>query len=159
MLDIRAVGCSPTTGFGTATLIDDTLALTAAHVVAGADSVEVIDLDGVEHEARIVWFDPDLDLAAVLVPAGVATMSESVVVFDLPATAGTFGVTVGAPGTGPAPAGTPVGTSKGEHYHLYFSVCGTTHIYTGNMSIFTVYSETWRFVRPDTDTPSVHTSF
>ena len=93
------------------------------------------------------------------VPAGVATMSESVVVFDLPATAGTFGVTVGAPGTGPAPAGTPVGTSKGEHYYLYFSVCGTTHIYTGNMSIFTVYSETWRFVRPDTDTPSVHTSF
>lgn len=69
MLDVRANGCGPNVGFGTATLIDDTLALTAAHVVAGASSVSVIDLDGVEHDAQVVWFDPDLDLAALLVPA------------------------------------------------------------------------------------------
>ncbi len=73
MLDVRADGCGPNIGIGTATLIDDTLALTAAHVVAGADSVSVIDLDGVEHDARVVWFDPDLDLAALLVPAELGT--------------------------------------------------------------------------------------
>lgn len=73
MLDVRAGGCGPSVGFGTATLINDTLALTAAHVVAGATSVSVIDLDGNEHEARAVWFDPDLDIAALRVPAGIAT--------------------------------------------------------------------------------------
>jgi len=73
MLDVRADGCGPNIGFGTATLIDDTLALTAAHVVAGADPVSVIDLDGNEHDARVVWFDPDLDIAALRVPAGIAT--------------------------------------------------------------------------------------
>ncbi len=73
MLDVRAAGCGPNLGFGTSTLIDDTLALTAAHVVAGASSVSVIDLLGGEHDARVVWFDPDLDLAALRVPAGIAT--------------------------------------------------------------------------------------
>ena len=61
------------------------------------------------------------------VPAGVATMSESVVVFDLPAAAGTFGVTVGAPGTGPTPAGTPVGTSKSVHYYVYLLLFSVWH--------------------------------
>lgn len=70
MLDVRADGCGPRVGFGSATLIDDTLALTAAHVVAGAGAVSVIDLAGVEHEALVVWFDPGLDLAALRVAAG-----------------------------------------------------------------------------------------
>lgn len=73
MLDVRSDGCAPNIGFGTATLIDNTLALTAAHVVAGADSVSVIDLDGVEHDARVVWFDPDQDIAALQVPTDVGT--------------------------------------------------------------------------------------
>lgn len=73
LLDVRSAGCGPRIGFGTATLIDDTLALTAAHVVAGAESVSVIDLDGNEHEAQAVWFDADLDLAALLVPEGIGT--------------------------------------------------------------------------------------
>ncbi len=71
MLDVRAGGCGPRIGFGTATLVEDTLALTAAHVVAGADSVSVLDLDGGEHDARVVWFDPELDLAALRVPEGI----------------------------------------------------------------------------------------
>ena len=71
MLDVRAGGCGPRVGFGTATLIDDTLALTAAHVVAGADMVSVIDLDGGEHDASVVWFDPQLDLAALRIPGNV----------------------------------------------------------------------------------------
>jgi S1-C subfamily serine protease len=73
MLDVRAGGCGPRVGFGSATLIDDTLALTAAHVVAGAKPVSVIDVDGDVHDARVVWFDPDLDLAALRVPAGIGT--------------------------------------------------------------------------------------
>jgi S1-C subfamily serine protease len=76
MLDVRAGGCGPRLGFGTATLIDDTLALTAAHVVAGGNPVTVIDLDGKEHDARVVWFDPDLDLAALRIPAGIASPVE-----------------------------------------------------------------------------------
>lgn len=73
MLDVRADGCGPRVGFGSATLIDDTLALTAAHVVAGADTVAVLDLEGTRHLAHVVWFDPDLDLAALRVPADIAT--------------------------------------------------------------------------------------
>ena len=76
MLDVRAGGCGANIGFGTATLIDDTLALTAAHVVAGADPVSVIDLDGAEHDARVVWFDPELDIAALRVPAGIGSPVE-----------------------------------------------------------------------------------
>ncbi len=76
LLDVRASGCQTNVGLGTASLIDDTLALTAAHVVAGADAVSVIDLDGLEHAAEVVWFDPDLDLAALRVPAGIATPLE-----------------------------------------------------------------------------------
>lgn len=72
MLDVRTEGCGPNVGFGTATLVDDTLALTAAHVVAGADVVAVVDLDGVEHDARVVLFDPDQDVAALRVPTGLA---------------------------------------------------------------------------------------
>ncbi|MEP1125635.1 MAG: trypsin-like peptidase domain-containing protein [Ilumatobacter sp.] len=67
LLDVRSDGCGPRVGFGTATLVDDTLALTAAHVVAGAESVSVIDRDGDEHDARVVWFDPLLDIAALRV--------------------------------------------------------------------------------------------
>ncbi len=72
MLDVRSDGCGPRVGFGTATLVDDTLALTAAHVVAGADSVSVIDRNGDDREARVVWFDPILDIAALRVAPEVA---------------------------------------------------------------------------------------
>jgi len=71
MVDVRASGCGPRIGFGTATLIDEGLALTAAHVVAGADTITVIDLAGDEHAATVVWFDPDLDLAALTIPTEV----------------------------------------------------------------------------------------
>lgn len=71
-LGVRATGCGPRTGFGTAAMIDDDVALTAAHVVAGADDVAVIDVMGSEHPATVVWFDPDQDLAALRVDAGIA---------------------------------------------------------------------------------------
>ena len=60
----------------------------------------------VDTKAGIGAGDP-IDLK---VPAGVTKMSESIIVFELPAVAGTFGVTVGPAGAAPTPAGTPVGT-------------------------------------------------
>jgi hypothetical protein len=67
-IDVRVDGCGPRIGFGTGTVIDGGDIVTAAHVVAGSTSVEVIDGNGARAPAEIVLFDPDLDLA-VLRPA------------------------------------------------------------------------------------------
>lgn len=96
MLDVRSAGCGPRIEFGTATLIDDTLALTAAHVVAGAESVSVIDRQGVDHVAQVVWFDPTLDIAALRVPADIATVVALQPSRADDATGGTVGVSRGA---------------------------------------------------------------
>ena len=58
-------GCGPRTGFGTGTSIGDGVVVTAAHVVAGATRVEVIDGQGDASSAEVVWFDPALDVAAL----------------------------------------------------------------------------------------------
>jgi S1-C subfamily serine protease len=65
VLDVRANGCGPRETFGTASLVGDVHAVTAAHVVAGADDVQVIDRSGESHPADVVLFDPDLDLAVL----------------------------------------------------------------------------------------------
>ena len=64
-VDVRTSGCGPQRGFGTGTLIDDRLIATAAHVVAGTDTVATIDVDGTRRDAEVVWFDPDLDIAVL----------------------------------------------------------------------------------------------
>ena len=64
-LDVRTSGCGPREGFGTGTLIADRLIVTAAHVVAGTDTVSTIDVDGTRRDAEVVWFDPDLDIAVL----------------------------------------------------------------------------------------------
>jgi hypothetical protein len=71
-IDVRASGCGPRVRFGSGTTIANDLILTAAHVVAGTDEVEVIDTDGNTAAAEVVFFDPDLDLAALrpAVPIG-----------------------------------------------------------------------------------------
>ncbi len=97
LLDVRSHGCGPRVGFGTATLVDDTLALTAAHVVAGAESVSVIDGSGDEHGARVVWFDPMLDIAALRVAPAVADAVEiQPQAADDEATGGTVAVSRGS---------------------------------------------------------------
>jgi S1-C subfamily serine protease len=59
-----------------ATAIGDGLFVTAAHVVAGADTVEVIDADGRRSAAQVVTFDPLLDIAALrAVDAAVETVA------------------------------------------------------------------------------------
>lgn len=76
VLDVRATGCGALTSFGTATLVRDGRAVTAAHVVAGADEVHVIDRSGVEHRVDVVSFDPDLDVAVLSTPPDLGTPIE-----------------------------------------------------------------------------------
>lgn len=64
-VDVRADGCGPRVGFGTGSVVDDGVVVTAAHVVAGATAVEVIAVDGARSPADVVLFDPDLDLAVL----------------------------------------------------------------------------------------------
>ncbi len=72
---VRANGCGPRTELGTATAIGDGVVVTAAHVVAGADDVVLLDAAGVATPADVVLFDPDLDVAA-LRAAGTTSSSE-----------------------------------------------------------------------------------
>ncbi len=62
---VRADGCGPRTELGTGTSIPDGLVVTAAHVVAGAHRVEIVDRSGTAIAAEVVLFDPDLDVAAL----------------------------------------------------------------------------------------------
>lgn len=62
---IRAEGCGPRVELGTGTAIPDGLVITAAHVVAGATRVEIVDRFGATVDADVVSFDPDLDVAAL----------------------------------------------------------------------------------------------
>lgn len=64
-IDVLAHGCGPTPDEGSGSLIDDDLAITAAHVVAGANDVRVVDATGATHAATVVYFDPALDVAAL----------------------------------------------------------------------------------------------
>jgi S1-C subfamily serine protease len=62
---ILAAGCSPSPDLGSGSMIDTDLAITAAHVVAGATDVRVAGADGEPVAAEVVMFDPALDLAAL----------------------------------------------------------------------------------------------
>lgn len=62
---VRADGCGPRTELGTGTVISDGLVVTAAHVVAGAARVEIVDRIGATSVADVVAFDPALDVAAL----------------------------------------------------------------------------------------------
>lgn len=64
-VDVRADGCGPRVGFGSGSVVDGGVVVTVAHVVAGADDVEVIATDGRRTPARVVLFDPDLDFAVL----------------------------------------------------------------------------------------------
>ena len=62
---VRAEGCGPRTELGTGTSIPGGLVVTAAHVVAGADRVDIVERSGATIAAEVVLFDPDLDVAAL----------------------------------------------------------------------------------------------
>jgi S1-C subfamily serine protease len=88
-LRVRADGCGPRTEFGTGTSIGDGLVITAAHVVAGATQVEVIDGRGDTHSAEVVWFDPALDVAAL---RPMSAPNGSAILREAPASEGDTGV-------------------------------------------------------------------
>jgi hypothetical protein len=76
VLDVRATGCGPRETFGNAALVGDGHAVTAAHVVAGADEVTVTDGTGEQHVVEVVLFDPKLDVALVSTPAAIGVPLE-----------------------------------------------------------------------------------
>ena len=66
---VVAEGCGLTADFGSGVAVDvgdrSSLVITVAHTIKGASTLTVIDADGREHEARVVAFDKDSDLAAL----------------------------------------------------------------------------------------------
>jgi hypothetical protein len=64
-LAVEAHGCGPRPSQGAGSVVADRLAITAAHVLAGATSIEVEDADGASTSAEVVVFDPALDLAVL----------------------------------------------------------------------------------------------
>jgi S1-C subfamily serine protease len=64
-ISVRADGCNPSDDIGSGSMIDAELAVTAAHVVAGATAVRVVDSEGALYHADVVMFDPALDLAVL----------------------------------------------------------------------------------------------
>jgi S1-C subfamily serine protease len=64
-LGVDADGCGPRMGLGAGSMIDERLAVTAAHVVAGSGRIEVHDTEGRNSSADVVSFDPDLDIAVL----------------------------------------------------------------------------------------------
>ncbi len=87
---VRAEGCNPSDDIGSGSMIDTELALTAAHVVAGATDVRVVDADGRLHPATVVMFDPELDVAVLRTERPVGTP----LTVDAPAEAGDRGAIV-----------------------------------------------------------------
>jgi S1-C subfamily serine protease len=70
--------------------------VTNAHVVAGIDSPYIIDQHG-QHQANVIWFDPNLDLA-VLTTSGLT--GSPLAISDSTAANNTPSVVLGFPGGG-----------------------------------------------------------
>lgn len=54
---------------GSGFVVEHGMVVTNAHVVAGETSTHVIGVDGLSHDAKVVGFDPDRDLAVLRVPS------------------------------------------------------------------------------------------
>ena len=71
---VLAEGCGPSASSGSGVAAGPVgHVVTVAHTVAGATSLTVIDIDGVERDARVVAFDPEIDLAVLAVDGLEAT--------------------------------------------------------------------------------------
>lgn len=96
---VEARGCDRVqngTGFTAAVRSDGRSVVTNAHVVAGAAEVEVVDVAGRAHLARVEAFDPVTDLAVLAVD----TLGAPVLAFGAPVV-GESGGAYGHPGGGP----------------------------------------------------------
>lgn len=64
-VDVRSSGCGPRLGFGSGTVVGNGVILTAAHIVAGSEAIEVFSADDRSSAASVIHFDPDLDIAVL----------------------------------------------------------------------------------------------
>jgi S1-C subfamily serine protease len=91
---VVAEGCGLTSSVGSGVIVDrgdgDHLVITVAHTIKGATDVIVVDADGGEHEARVVAFDKDVDLA-VLDVEGLSAPGLAVATAIVSSVAGTNG--------------------------------------------------------------------
>lgn len=65
---VVAEGCGLTARVGSGVVVAsgaDAVVVTVAHTIKGATELRVVDADGSEHQARLVAFDKDTDLAAL----------------------------------------------------------------------------------------------
>jgi S1-C subfamily serine protease len=99
VLMIRSGGCGGgqrlTTGSGF--IAGEDLVITNAHVVAGVDRPVAIDPRGRSHAARVIFFDPKMDLA-ILRTSGLTGRALALVRSDVPR--GQQGAVLGFPGGG-----------------------------------------------------------
>lgn len=72
---VEAEGCGDHAVVGGGAFVDEHLVVTVAHVVAGADEVEVVLPDRSEHEAIVVAIDRRKDLAVLDVNAEIAPLA------------------------------------------------------------------------------------
>jgi S1-C subfamily serine protease len=92
---IEALGCGAVSR-GSGFVAREDLVVTNAHVVAGADAISITDVSG-KKRARLVYYDPDLDLAVLRVQ-GLA--GEALPIADTVFVRGTPGAVLGYPGGG-----------------------------------------------------------
>lgn len=93
-VQIRALGCGGTIGFGSGFVTQPGFVVTNAHVVAGYGRVQVRDSAG-ERPAVPIHYDPELDLAVLSVPD---LQAPAIGWVDSPQGRGTEGATLGFPG-------------------------------------------------------------
>jgi len=64
---VEATGCSLVASIGSGVVLAEGSVVTSAHTVAGAESIVVVDTVGTRHDAVLVGFDADVDLAVLAV--------------------------------------------------------------------------------------------
>jgi uncharacterized membrane protein required for colicin V production len=109
---ISSTGCGNGLSVGSGFFVSGAHVVTNAHVVAGSDDT-TITVGGSVHEATVVAFDPEADLALLHVPGAGAP---SLRLMSQPPGRGSTGVAIGYPGGGDltvAPAGVTASYERG----------------------------------------------
>jgi S1-C subfamily serine protease len=115
---VIASGCDGGAEAGSAWPLAPGYFVTNAHVVAGSNSVEIDTQSNDRHNARVVLFDPDIDLAVLFAPG---LSLRPLVVVDTTPVRGTGGAVIGYPGGGPEKvvAAAVSGTESATGYNIY----------------------------------------
>ncbi|MEX2553837.1 MAG: MarP family serine protease [Actinomycetota bacterium] len=98
VLKITSTGCGQRKTTGSGFIAGDGLVITNAHVVAGVDQTVVDDPRGRSHPARVIFFDPEMDLA-ILRTSGLTGRALALVRSEV--NRGQQGAVLGFPGGGP----------------------------------------------------------